>query len=408
MEEILLDHQHRLLIRGKLLFLGEGLPLWDGAIEIRGGKINQIGTFKELKKQSVRFKLIDLEDLVILPSLTNAHIHLELSPLRLRIPPAGRFIYWVRSIIKKRDQLSPLEIYESAKLALQELWREGIGILGEVTNTALTLEVLAHSSFRGYIFQEILTFRGSCALRELQEISPNFRVTYSAHAPYSVSPLLLQAIKAFNNRRGKLFTIHCAESPEEVEFLKSGKGPFRELLIERGQWQEDFKIPGVSPLKYLFNLGLLDEKTLLVHGVYLEEEDFEILSRTKAKLCICPKSNLFTGVGLPNLPKLLQAGVDIALGTDSLASNDRLSLFEEMKTLKLFYPQVSSLRILEMATSLGAKILGIKDGGTIKRGVKPDFIAVEVQGLPEKSLDRALDSLLLNEKKIKFKFYVSN
>lgn len=408
MEEILLDPQHRLLIKGRLLFLGEGFPLWDGALEIRGGRITQVGTFKELKKQSAQFKLIDLEDLVILPSLTNAHTHLELSPLRLKIPPAGRFIHWVRSIIKKRTQLSPLEIYESAKFALQELWREGVGILGEVTNTALTLEVLANSPFRGYIFQEILNFRGSCALRELQEISPNFKVTYSAHAPYSVSPLLLQAIKAYNNRRGKLFTIHCAESPEEVEFLKSGKGPFRDLLIERGQWHENFKIPGVSPLKYLFNLGLLDEKTLLVHGVYLEEEDFEILSRTKAKLCICPKSNLFTGVGLPNLPKLLQAGVDIALGTDSLASNDRLSLFEEMKILKLFYPQVPSLKILEMATSLGAKILGIKDGGILKKGVKPDFIAVEVQGLLKKSLELALDSLLLNEKKIQFRFYVSN
>ncbi|MCS7150162.1 MAG: amidohydrolase family protein [Caldimicrobium sp.] len=408
MEEFIIDNGQHLLIRAKLIYLGCGSPLFNGALEINSGRIERIGPFHELKSQSAGAQLIDLEDLIVLPTLTNTHLHLELSPLKLRIPTASKFIYWVRSVIKKKAQLSPLEIHESAKWTLRELWFEGIGLIGEVTNSALTLDLLANSPFCGYIFQEVISFRGSHPLRHLQDISSRFKVTYSAHAPYSVSPLLLQAIKAYNNKRKNLFAIHCAESLEEVEFLKTGKGPLKDLLIERGQWQEDFKPPMVSPLRYLHDLGLLDEKTLLVHVIHLEEEDFELVTRTKVNLCLCPRSNLYTGVGLPNLPKLLQTGVTIALGTDSLASNDRLSIFEEMKTFKLFYPDVSPLTLLEMATANGAKILGFKDKGIIKEGLRPDFLAVETKESKSDNLENTLEEFILGEKKVKIRFYAEN
>lgn len=144
----------------------------------------------------------------------------------------------MRQLLKKREELSPIEIKESAQIAANELLREGIGVIGEISNTALTIDILSNLPLSGYIFQEIISFKGNYNLRDLKDPSSHLKITYSAHAPYTVSPLLLQAIKTYNLKRKKLFILHCAESEEEMEFLEKGKGPLVDLLKERGQWNE--------------------------------------------------------------------------------------------------------------------------------------------------------------------------
>ncbi len=405
MEEVIINSQHHFLIRSKLLLPLPLNPLFDGALEIRDKKISRFGKYKELKKEVSKAKFIDLEDLILMPVLTNAHLHLELSALRFRLSSTGKFTLWVRQLLKKRESLTPLDITESARIASQELLREGIGIIGEITNSALTVEILKDLPFCGYIFQEIISFKGNYTLKELKEFNPHYKITYSPHAPYTVSPLLLQAIKAYNLRRKKIFTLHCAESQEEIEFIKTGKGPIAELLKERGQWNESFAPPKVSPVKYLDTLGLLDDKTLLVHALYLEEEDFQILSKKQVGVCLCPRSNLFTGAGFPNLPKLLTHKIKVVLGTDSLASNDRLSLFEEIKTLYSFYPDTSPITLLKMATSEGATFLGFENYGTLKEGSYANFIALSTSTSLSNSIDKALEEFILSEKEIKYRFY---
>ncbi len=405
MEEIFLENRHHLLIRSKYLLPLPQSPLYDGAIEIKDLKIHRIGPYRSLKKEVSKAKLIDLEDLVVLPVLTNAHLHLELSALRFRIPPSGKFLFWVRQVIKKRADLTPIEIKESATFALNELLREGIGVIGEVTNSALTVEILSKSPLYGYIFQEIINFKGSSPLSELKDFSPRFKITYSAHAPYTVSPLLLQVIKSYNRKRKRLFVIHLAESSEEIEFLKQGKGPIAELLKERGQWNESFKAPGISPVKYLESLNALDENTLIVHGIHLEDEDLEILAKRGVKVCVCPRSNLYTGAGFPNLPKMLAYGLTICLGTDSLASNDRLSIFEEIKTLHSFYTEIPPLKLLEMATVNGARILGFEERGSLNFGAWANLLAVATSTPLSNSMDKALEEFLSCEKEVKYRFY---
>ncbi|MFN4197241.1 MAG: amidohydrolase family protein, partial [Caldimicrobium sp.] len=336
-----------------------------------------------------------------------AHIHLELSALRFRVPPAGKFIFWVRQLLKKRQELSPLEIKESARIASLELLKEGIGILGEVTNSALTVEVLKDLPMCGYIFQEVISFRGNYTLKELKEFSPKYKVTYSAHAPYTVSSILLQAIKAYNQKRRKIFTIHCAESGEEVEFLLTGRSPLAELLKERGQWNESFNPPKTSPVKYLDSLGLLTGNTLLIHAIHLDEEDFQILAQRGVKVCLCPRSNLYTGVGFPNLPKFLKYNIPLLIGTDSLASNDRLSIFEEIKTLYSHYPDVSPLALLQMATSYGAKVLGFEEYGSFKIGSFANFIVVKTSTPLPTDLKKALEEFIITEKEVKYRGYAT-
>jgi cytosine/adenosine deaminase-related metal-dependent hydrolase len=409
MGELKLQPYHHYLIRAKWVFPILSQPILDGAVEIKNKKIVNVGKFKEISKEAVLAKIIDFGEMIILPALVNAHTHLELSALRSKIsPPSGDFISWVKNVIKLRENLSLVEIKESAKAVLYHFWKEGIGIIGDVGNTALTLDLLCNSAFYGYFFHEVISFKGGYNLKEIQvkSASSNFKITYSAHAPYSVSPLLLQAIKSYNKKRKKLFCIHCAESIEEIKFLEKGEGPLLEFLKERGQWNENFVPPGVSPIKYLNSLTLLDEDTLLIHVIHIDEEDLKILKNTKPKICICLRSNLFIGVGIPKLKDLLSAGLDVCIGTDSLASNDQISIWEEIKTIYTYYPDISPEEILKIATFTGAKVLGYDKMGAILAGYNPNILVIEIKDPLKEKSEEAVRSLINAEKEIKFRFYV--
>uniref|UniRef100_A0A7V6CDA2 Amidohydrolase-related domain-containing protein n=1 Tax=Thermodesulfobacterium geofontis TaxID=1295609 RepID=A0A7V6CDA2_9BACT len=409
MGELKLQPYHHYLIRAKWVFPILSQPILDGGVEIKNKKIVNVGKFKKVSKESVLAKTIDFGEAIILPTLVNAHTHLELSALRSKIsPPSGDFISWVKNVIKLREDLSLVEIKESAKAVLYHFWKEGIGIIGDVGNTAITLDLLCNSAFYGYFFHEVISFKGGYNLKEIQVKVPssNFKITYSAHAPYSVSPLLLQAIKSYNKKRKKLFCIHCAESIEEIKFLKKGEGPLLEILKERGQWNESFVPPGVSPIKYLNSLKLLDEDTLLIHVIHIDEKDLEILKNTKPKICICLRSNLFIGVGIPKLKEFLSAGLDVCIGTDSLASNDHISIWEEMKAIYTYYPDISPGEILKIATFTGAKILGFDKMGAILAGYYPNMLVVEIKDYLKENPEDAIRSLINAEKEVKFRFYV--
>lgn len=409
MGELKLQPYHHYLIRAKWVLPVISQPILDGGVEIKNQKIVNVGRFKDVSKEAVLAKFIDFEETVVLPALVNAHTHLELSALRFKLSPAfGDFVSWVRNVIKLRQELSLIDIRESARMVLYHLWRDGIGIIGDVGNTAITLDLLCKSPFYGYFFQEVISFKGGYNLKEIQLKAPssNFKITYSAHAPYSVSSLLLQAIKSYNKKRKRIFCLHCAESLEEKEFLEKGEGSIKELLKERGQWDENFIPPGLSPIKYLDSLKLLDEETLLVHVIHIDEEDLKILKRAKTKICICLRSNLFIGVGIPKIKELLSAGLDICLGTDSFASNDKLSIWEEMKTVYTYYPDISPEEILKMATFNGAKALGFDKMGAIFPGYSPHILIVEVRDYLSEKPEEMLRSLINSEKEVKFRFYV--
>ncbi len=408
LEEIKLQPHHHYLIKAKWILPITSPPILEGGIEVGGNKILRLGTFKELQKEFPKFKILNFEHLILMPCLVNAHTHLELSALRFKILSTGSFILWIRSVIKKRETLGLTEMKEYAKRAIDELWREGIGIIGDVGNTGLTLELLNNSNFYGYFFKEVINFKGEFTFKQYQEnqfYSPRLKITYSAHSPYTVAPLLIQAIKSFNKKRKKIFSIHCAESKEEVEFLQTGKGPIVALLKEKGQWNESFVCPKLSPVEYLYSLGVLDENTLLVHTVNIDEKDLEIIKKTKAKVCLCPRSNLFTGVGLPKVSEFLKADIEVCLGTDSLASNDKLSVWEELKTLYLFFPHISPETFLKMATFWGAKALGFHNLGAIKENYLVNLIGLKFVEEPPEVPEKIWEFLITKEKEVKVRIY---
>ncbi len=405
MEEILIHPNEHYLFRAKVVIPVTRPPIFSGCVEIKDQKIVGIYPYKEIKQTPPRAKIIDLEDMVLFPALANVHTHLELSALRFRVLPSGSFINWLHQVIKKRESLTPIEMAESARFALLELWREGISIVGDVGNTGITIPILNESPLRGYYFEEILCFKGKIELKDRQSIHGRIKTTYSAHSPYTVNPIMIQAIKSHTRRHKTPFMIHCAESQEEVDFLLRGEGPLLNLLVSRGKWDENFTAKGLTPVSYLESLGVIDENTILVHCVHLTEDDLKILKKRNPIICLCPRSNLYTGAGIPKLPQLLAYGLRIVLGTDSLASVDRLSIFEEIRTLHAFYPEVPANELLLMATKMGAKALGFDGACQLTEGATPDLLALSLPFPLVEDQEKALIEFIRTEKKIVYRIY---
>ncbi|MBI3008420.1 MAG: amidohydrolase family protein, partial [Candidatus Omnitrophica bacterium] len=192
--------------------------------------------------------------------------------------------------------------------------------------------------------------------------------------PYSVSGKLLEKIAIYSAHNGIPITIHISESEEEVQFLKEGSSALRGFLEKRGALPHSWQPVGTTPVSYLHGINFLSPKTLGVHLNYLTDGDISILNKINMPIVHCPRSTRYFGRHKchPCNPEQF----NIALGTDSLASNDSLNMLDEMKLLKETF-NIPADTILKMATINGAKALGLNDKiGTLEYGKCADIIAL--------------------------------
>jgi cytosine/adenosine deaminase-related metal-dependent hydrolase len=176
-------------------------------------------------------------------------------------------------------------------------------------------------------------------------------------------------------------SVHLGESAEEVELLATGSGPWRSMLETIGAWRHDWEVPACGPVEYLERHGVLDAKTLVVHGVHLDATALERVKALDATLVTCPRSNRWVGVGYPPVERFYASGAAVAVGTDSLASVEDLNLFSELKTLRYLAPPVPARRLLESATLTGARALGLeRELGSITPGKQAELLAVALPG----------------------------
>jgi cytosine/adenosine deaminase-related metal-dependent hydrolase len=364
-------------------------PIRDGWVAVDLGRIVAVGRGGASGSEASDE---DLGRVAILPGLVNAHTHLELSYLRDQVPPAPEFVMWIRRVMAARrdrpDARSP-EILNAIGAAIAESVSCGTAVVGDITNTLVTFDPLARSDLAGVVFYELIRFNASDprafveqAARQLDTLMPTDRVRSSlaAHAPYSVAPLVLRAIRDAVDRHPDLpCSVHVSESAEEVEFIRSAGGPWRTLLEEIGSWDPSFVAPGGTPVRYLDEHGFLDARVLAVHGVQMTSDDLQRLAARGATLVACPRSNGHTGAGAPPLEDFYASGVRVAVGTDSLASAPDLSVFAELATMRALAPSVPAAALLESATRSGAQALGFEaDYGTIERGRRARLLAVSL------------------------------
>jgi len=340
-------------------------PIREGAVVVEGHRIAAVGPAAEVLAGFTGL-ICDHGDGAILPGLVNCHAHLEFSALAGKVPPRARWEDWLEAALAAYGALSPAEIEAGIGRGVAALRQAGTSLVGEITNTGASWPRLAASPLAYHLFYECLGFDLVEAF-DLPEKFPWFGrpevaasglVSAAAHAPYSVSAALFRAVAAWNAARSGLQTVHLAESRAEMDFLARGNGFFEDLLKRRGRWVPDFQPPGVEAAAYLDGLGFLGPRTLAVHGVQLSPADCDRLAATRTWLALCPRANRYTGAGAPPVPELLQAGVNLCLGTDSLAGNWDLNLFGEMLWLYENFPTYPGELWLRLGTANGALALG--------------------------------------------------
>jgi cytosine/adenosine deaminase-related metal-dependent hydrolase len=274
-------------------------------------------------------------------------------------------------------------------VAIEELQRCGTAAVGDVSNTLAASEPLARSGLAAVIFHELIGFRSDRAaalMKEAVDLSCGIprrallEYALAPHAPYSVSPRLFQAIHAaMPDRPSARSTVHLGESAEEIEFLKTGTGPWRALLEELGTWDSSWLPPGCDPVEYVERLGILSRRLIVVHGVHLKAGALQRLVRHAATLVTCPRGNRLTAAGIPPVAAFYASGLRVAIGTDSLASVPDLNLFSELAELRRLVPDVPASALLDSATRAGAAALGFEtELGTIEPGRRGALIAVSL------------------------------
>ena len=377
-----------------------GQPLKYGWVYVDNGLIVSVGcTDQEVpgpgKPLNHRdgLKQIDLGSVVVMPGLVNAHTHLELSALAGEVPSASAMPHWVEDLLARRIELKP-DGDASIREAIKQLRQSGTVLVGDVSNTLASVKPLVESQLAAVVFREIIGFRSADAVklveqacRELMTLVTTHRVRTSlaAHAPYSVSSKVCEMIRSTVDRwPGAPRSIHLAESVEEVDFLQTGSGPWKDLLIRLGAWDSEWTPPGYSPTDFLRGVGWLDDRAIVVHGVQLKSEDLCTLGEAGVTLVACPRSNEWTGAGQSPVASFYEAGVRVAIGTDSLASTADLNLFTESAAVRRLAPDVAGRTILESATRQGARALGFGDDyGSIEPGKRADLIAVQLPDIVE-------------------------
>lgn len=358
------------------------LPIKKGAVAVAAGKIVAVGPLAEVQARFPGVATHDHGEAALTPALINAHSHLELAHLRelSQQPHVGSFTAWVTKLIALRSQKGDNGAASAALAECRRLYDEGVSVLADIGNSDLPLGLMDRFPGRLLAFHEYLgiTERDSDRNRARLQLEADSRLC-SAHAPYSTHPALLQALKSRARRLGQILPIHVAEPPEELELLRSGGGEMAAFSRARAQDELHFQ-PAVAPtegsIHYLYRLGLLDAETLCVHAVHLSEAELDILAGTGAKVCLCPGSNRFLGVGSAPVLRFLAHGILPALGTDSSASNPELSLWREMRLLAET-PGLKPETIFAMATLGGAAALGLdRDFGSLAVGKSADMILV--------------------------------
>jgi cytosine/adenosine deaminase-related metal-dependent hydrolase len=307
---------------------------------------------------------------IISPGFINCHCHLELSHMRETIPQMTGLVHFVTQVIKNRH-IGQDELAAAIETAEDEMINSGIVAVGDICNNTLTIPQKLKGRIRYHNFIEASGFppdvadmRFQRALDIYNEYTKQDTLTGTSssivpHAPYSVSEELWEKIILFP--ANKLLTIHNQETIAEDELFRFKKGDFLDLYSNLNIDISFFEPSGTSSLQTYLHRFLPQQQVILVHNVHTTQEDLRQLKNGQVKcrvyFCLCPNANLYITGQLPELGVLMAETGDFVLGTDSLASNQQLSILAEMQTIRRHFPSLPVEKLFSWATLNGAKAL---------------------------------------------------
>lgn len=386
---ILDNGREPLVHRAGWVMINPDTVIRNGFVRVEQGRVVETGVFH----QTTPGNIVDHGPGLLMPSFVNAHTHLELSALKGKLSFSGGFGSWVRDLLMLRESMGVDGLVAGIGTGVDDLVNSGSLVVGDVSTLGIVEPRIKDSSLSGVFFREYL----GNSLPELAEIETSDRITssYAGHAPHTTSPALFKHLKDACKAAGQIFSVHLAESSDEVEFITTGKGLWADFLNEMAVDYASWGLPFKSPVAYLDSLGLLDEHTLAVHLIRADKQDIRILKQRRVPVCICLRSNQNLHKTLPDLESMIDEGLLICFGTDSLASTASLSIPDEMGYLAEAFPQIPAKEMIRMATINGAKALGLgKVFGSLEPRKMASMVYIPVSAETEHAL---FENILLQQ-----------
>ncbi len=392
-----------LTLQARYVFPVEGPPIEDGVVVLQQGRIGWVGPARQ------RTGDLDLGNVAIIPGLVNAHTHLELASLDAtsttqlgadqgKPVAAENEIAWLRKVVEARRSRSEETLRQTVGENLRACVAAGTTLIADTTTAGLSWDQIARTAVRAVVFAELIGLKRHRGLQTSDAawnwlakirpeawVSPRARPGLSPHAPYSTSDWLYH--KAAGSRLP--LSTHLAEMPEELRLLEYRDGPLREFLEDLGAWDDDWEPIGPRPADYVRRGELRNADWLIAHGTYFDPSEFWQLRPEAAPnghrvaIAFCPRTHARFGHAPHPYRALLEKGVVVCLGTDSLASSPSLSVLDELRFLYRRDASLSGELLLTMATVFGAWALRAETiTGSLRPGKSADLAIV---ALPDRS-----------------------
>jgi len=380
-----------MIISCKLLVPMTSPPLVDTALFIKEGKILAIGRREEIRERYPGEELRDYPNGVILPGLINLHTHLEYSALGDFKEPTP-FMTWLEDLMVRTRELSAEAWENSYRKGIGELKRCGVTTVVDIARRAVGLNDLIASGLRALYCIEFVAVDDTRLPGDGEELDNTLKdalakaegtrvqIGLAPHSVYTLSKNALSFIVQRAREKNLFLTIHLSESQAESELIRHGGGPLKEFL---SRYQLNTIPPGgcgISPATYLSECGALENRMAVSHAVRVDDADLRILQKRGIGVALCVRSNQLLQNGVAPVEKMRRSGLRCGIGTDSLASNSSLDLFDELRFFRDRYGGFSDEELLRMATIDSAEILGLSEIiGSIQEGKKADLVVMNLK-----------------------------
>jgi cytosine/adenosine deaminase-related metal-dependent hydrolase len=334
-----------------------------------------------------QFQKSDAEYLpgLICPGFVNAHGHLELSHMKGRVNAGTGLIPFLKAVVSLRE-VDPAEIEHAIIAADEEMWREGIVAAGDISNKRDTIPVKSKSPIRYFTFieafdlwQDTMAETFYKGYQEVYEAYGDLPKSLSPHAPYSVSPTLFEKIK-MANPQASILSIHNQEVSDENLLFLDGSGGFKDFIQGFGFSMDHFKPTGRNSVYYAMAYLEPKHQMLFVHNTLMAREDIRSVLNwnPRSYFVSCPNANLYIENRLPRYEDFRNEKAKVCLGTDSLTSNWRLSILEEIKTVLKYQASIPVEEVFQWACLNGAEALGMEAwAGSFEPGKKPGILWIQ-------------------------------
>jgi cytosine/adenosine deaminase-related metal-dependent hydrolase len=379
------------ILRARTILPVSQPPIENGAVVISGNKIRAVGSWAELQSQAGE-NILDLGEVILLPGLVNAHCHLDYTDMAGELPPPKTFTDWIPLITAAKTNWSYSEYAHSWLHGAHMLLKTGTTTVADIeAMPELLPEVWDATLLRVFSFLEMTGIRAKRnpkeilreAIEKIDSLShARSSASISPHAPYSTLPELLRLSAGLARKRKWRITTHMAESEEEFEMFAHARGKMFDWLKRNERDNSD--CGHGSPVKHFARHKMLGENLIAIHVNLLAHGDAKLLGKHRVNVVHCPRSHAYFRHPPFLRERLANAGVNLCLGTDSLATTRKigkqkpdLNMFEEMRLLAASDKNISPAEILRMATVNGARALGLAgQAGELSENFSADLIAI--------------------------------